>query len=300
MYDFDANAVMNGVLLAVLGTAALLFAVTLTAAWRGTRGRAMSYLYMLAALFGTFAAVVVVLGFRGATSDDRPWHVFLDMKYQAKYTSQGQSKYFADGRSGRLPPPDTVPFDGTDYTADAGRHTAPNPDFLKADRRYYLGVADPDAVAKGDDGIEHPAKPKWEGGKLAGEGYWVNRLPPAAVERAGGWDALLTRGRVQFDRNCAVCHGACGRGGAGEVAYGVVGAYGLSVAPANVLTPDIQAQPDGQLYNTVSNGVRQMSGYGHQIPDPLDRWAIVAYVRELQFAYTGPAANPGGKRTAKQ
>jgi hypothetical protein len=74
------------------------------------------------------------------------------------------------------------------------------------------------------------------------------------------------------------------------VAYGIVGAYGLSVAPANTLTPEVQAQPDGQLFHTVTNGVRQMSGYGHQIPDALDRWAIVAYLRELQFAYGNPAA----------
>ena len=63
---------------------------------------------------------------------------------------------------------------------------------------------------------------------------------------------------------------------------------GLSVPPANMLTPEIQAQPDGQLFNTVSNGVRQMPGYGHQIRDVLDRWAIVAYVRELQLAYGNP------------
>jgi mono/diheme cytochrome c family protein len=119
----------------------------------------------------------------------------------------------------------------------------------------------------------------------------VNNLPPQAVERAGGWDALLKRGRVQFDRNCAACHGTSGRGGAGDVAYGIVGAYGPSVPPANVLTPEIQAQPDGQLFNTVSNGVRQMPGYGHQVRDVLDRWAIVAYVRELQFAYGNPVVN---------
>jgi mono/diheme cytochrome c family protein len=291
MYSIDANTFMNAVLLAIVGAAVLLLCATLLGSWLGKRGRVMSYLYMLTALFGTFAIVVVVLGFRGARSGDRPWHIFLDMKYQAKYTSQGQSRYFADGRSSRLPPADTVPFDGTDYAADAGLHNAPNPDFLKADPRYYLGIADPTAKAKAEDGTELPARPKWENGKLAGEGYWVNNLPPVAVERAGGWDALLRRGQVQFARNCAVCHGACGRGGGGDVAYGIVGAYGLSVAPANMLTPEVQAQPDGQLFNTVSNGVRQMPGYGHQIRDVLDRWAIVAHIRELQFAYGNPVVD---------
>jgi mono/diheme cytochrome c family protein len=295
MYYIDANKFMNAVMLVLLGTAALLLGATVAGAWLGKRGRVMSYLYMLTALFGTFAVIVVVLGFRGAKSGERPWHFFLDMKYQGKYTSQGQSRYFADGRSSRLPPPDTIPFDGTNYAADAGTHGTPNPDFLKADKRYYFGIANPDAKVKADDGTELLAKPKWEGGKLVGEGYWVNNLPPQAVEKAGGWDALLKRGQVQFNRNCSVCHGTSGRGGSGDVAYGIVGAYGLSVPPANILTPEIQAQPDGQLFNTVSHGVRQMPGYGHQIKDVLDRWAIVAYVRELQFAYGNPVVEKKSK-----
>jgi mono/diheme cytochrome c family protein len=299
MYYIDTNVLMNVVVAAILGTAALLFVITLYAAWAGKRGRTMSYLYMLTALFGAFALAVVVLGFRGAKSGDRPWHFFLDMKYQGKYTSQGQSKYFADGRSSRLPPSDTVPFDGTDYRADAGTHTAPNPDFLKADPRYYFGIANPNAKEKDKDGVEMLTKPKWEKGKLAGEGYWVNHIPPAAVEKAGGWEPLFKRGQTMFNRHCAVCHGTSGRGGGGDVAFGIVGAYGLSVPPANVLTPEIQAQPDGQLFNTVSNGVRQMPGYGHQLKDMLDRWAIVAYVRELQFAYGNPHVKPDAPAAPK-
>jgi mono/diheme cytochrome c family protein len=290
MYYIDANVFMNAVLAVVLLTAVGLVGVTLIAAVRGTRGRRMSYLYMLTALFVSFTAVVAVLGFRGHKSGDRPWHLFLDMKYQPKYTSQGASKYYTDGRSSRLPPTDTIPFDGTTYTADAGAHDAPNPDFLKADKRYYFGIADPTAK-ENRDGVEVPAKPKWADGKLAGEGYYVNHIPQQAVEKAGGWELLLKRGQTQFNRNCAVCHGSSGRGGGGDAAYGIVGAYGLSVPPANILTPEIQAQPDGQLFHVVSNGVRQMPGYGHQIKDVLDRWAIVAYVRELQFAYGNPVVD---------
>ena len=337
MYGVDPNLFMNGVLAATLGAGALVLVVTVLAAWLGARGRLMSYLYMFTALFVTFGAVVGVLGFRGRTSDARPWHLFLDMKYQAKYTSQGESRYFADGRSNRLPVEGTVPFDGTDYTADAGRHAAPNPDFLKADARYFTGVAD--ASKKAADGA--PAKPQWATRELdlapllgtalrwlgvrgpsgaerfelvprggwfglrarpappplsatvrytaLEETYWVNNLPPAAVVKSGGWEALLKRGQVLFDRNCAVCHGTSGRGGGGELAYGIVGTYGLSVPPANVLTPEVQAQPDGQLFNTVSNGKGAMPGYGHQIRNVTDRWAIVAYLRELQLAYGNPA-----------
>ena len=293
MYYVDANFVMNAVLLAVVGVAAVLLVATVLGAWVGKRGRVMSYLYMLTALFGTFSAVVLVMGFRGSSSGERPWHFFLDMKYQAKYTPQGQSQYFADGRASRLPPADTVPFDGTDYASDAGSHGVPNPDFLRADPRYYTGVANADAK-ESRDGVQVPAKPqrfRVLGATLLTEGYYVNHVPRQAVERANGWEALLKRGRVQFNRHCAVCHGESGRGGGGEIAYGIVGAYGLSVPPANVLTPEVQAQPDGQLFNTVTNGVRQMPGYGHQVKDVLDRWAIVAYVRALQYAYGNPVVD---------
>jgi mono/diheme cytochrome c family protein len=284
MYMIDTNVLMNIVLGAVLLVGALVVCATGFGAWSGARGRAMSYLYMFSAMFIAFGATVCVMGFRGTKSDARPWHFFLDMKYQAKYTSQGASKFFADGRSNRPALEGTIPFDGTDYAADAGSHAAPNPDFLKADPRYYTGIAN-SAAKEQIDGVDVPSKPKWEGGKLASEGYYVNRIPPLAVERAGGWEALFKRGQTQFNRNCAVCHGTSGRGGAGELAYGIVGAYGLSVPPSNLLLPNVQSQPDGQLYHSITNGVRNMPAYGHQVRDPLDRWAIVAYVRELQYAY---------------
>ena len=37
----------------------------------------------------------------------------------------------------------------------------------------------------------------------------------------------------------------------------------------------------GHLFNTITNGIRNMPAYGSQIP-VADRWAIVAYVRALQ------------------
>ncbi len=41
--------------------------------------------------------------------------------------------------------------------------------------------------------------------------------------------------------------------------------------------------PNGQLFNTISNGYTTMQGYGAQITHA-DRWAIVAYVRALERA----------------
>jgi mono/diheme cytochrome c family protein len=289
MYSIDANVFMNWVLGLTLATAALLLAVTLGLSLIGGKksGPVMSYLYMLTTLFGIFALVVVVLGVRGQKSGNRPWHFFLDMKYQPKYTSQGQSRFFADGRSNRLPPEGTIPFDGTDYFSDAGYHSGPNPMFLKADRRYFYGIANADAKMKDKDGVEMLAKPVWKDGKLDGEGYYVNHIPEQAVEVAGGWRPLIERGRYQFDVHCAVCHGASGRGGAADAAYGTVGAFNLSVPPSSIVADIIQAQPDGQLFNVITNGVRNMPAYAHQVKVQ-DRWAIVAYIRVLQYATGEP------------
>jgi len=41
--------------------------------------------------------------------------------------------------------------------------------------------------------------------------------------------------------------------------------------------------PNGQIFNTISNGYSTMMGYAAQIPHQ-DRWAIVLYVRALQRA----------------
>jgi mono/diheme cytochrome c family protein len=289
MYYIDANLFMNAVMAAVLLTAGLLAVVTVVVV--GVRGRARgpgrSYLYLLTALFGCFAAVVLVLGLRGQKSGERPWHFLLDMKYQAKYTSQGESKFFADGRSSRLPPENTIPFDGTDYFADAGFHPGPKPEFLKADSRYFAGVADPTAKET-RDGVPVPKDPEWKDGQIA-EGYYVARIPEEAVKAAGGWEPLIRRGQYQFNVHCAACHGTSGRGGGGEVAYGIVGAYGLSVPPANLHADDVRAQPDGQLFNSIASGVRNMPSYAHQVKVQ-DRWAVVAYLRVLQYAH-----NPPGK-----
>jgi mono/diheme cytochrome c family protein len=286
MYYIDANLFMNWVLAAVLVTTGVLGVATVVAVGRRARGPGARYLYLLTALFGCFAAVVLVLGFRGQTSGERPWHFFLDMKYQARYTPQGESRFFADGRASRLPPENTIPFDGTDYFADAGYHPGPRPEFLKADPRYYHGVANP-AAKEAREGVQVPRDPEWKDGQIV-EGYYVARIPDEAVKAAGGWEPLIRRGRHQFDVHCAACHGASGRGGGGEVAYGIVGAYGLSVPPANLHTDDMRAQPDGQLFASITHGVRNMPSYAHQVPVQ-DRWAIVAYVRVLQYAHNPPA-----------
>ena len=45
--------------------------------------------------------------------------------------------------------------------------------------------------------------------------------------------------------------------------------------------PFHQRRADGQLFQAITDGVRNMPSYGSQIP-ARNRWAIVAYVRQLQ------------------
>ena len=50
--------------------------------------------------------------------------------------------------------------------------------------------------------------------------------------------------------------------------------------PINLTSDRVLGMPDGQIFWTVTNGVRNMPSYRKQIP-VADRWAIVSWVRVL-------------------
>lgn len=122
---------------------------------------------------------------------------------------------------------------------------------------------------------------------------WATSYPDSLhVDRA-----FIERGRDRFFIYCTPCHG---QGGFGD---GLIhqraaqlvetGANGTSwVAPKNLHEDEIRQQPVGQLFNTVTKGVRTMSGYASQIPTN-DRWAIIAYLKALQLSqHADPASIP--------
>jgi len=49
----------------------------------------------------------------------------------------------------------------------------------------------------------------------------------------------------------------------------------------------LRAEPNGYIYDVVTNGFGAMYGYSAQIP-PRDRWAIIAYLRALQLSRNAP------------
>ena len=106
---------------------------------------------------------------------------------------------------------------------------------------------------------------------------WATVFP----ERTPVTAELMQRGRERFGVYCTPCHGLAGDG------RGIVSVRALAreeplwVPPSPLDKESVRQQPVGEIFNTISNGVRKMPAYGPQIPVE-DRWAIVLYVRALQ------------------
>ena len=84
----------------------------------------------------------------------------------------------------------------------------------------------------------------------------------------------LNRGRERYDIYCSPCHGRTGSGN------GIVVQRGF-IPPPDFHTTVMRSNPDGHFFSVISNGIRNMPTYRHQIAVH-DRWAIVSYVRALQ------------------
>jgi mono/diheme cytochrome c family protein len=87
---------------------------------------------------------------------------------------------------------------------------------------------------------------------------------------------LLLRGRGRFDTFCAPCHDRTGSG------LGMIVRRGFK-QPASFHDERLRQQPVGYFYGVISNGFGDMSSYASQIR-PEDRWAVVAYLRTLQWS----------------
>jgi hypothetical protein len=85
---------------------------------------------------------------------------------------------------------------------------------------------------------------------------------------------LLRRGQERFNIYCAPCHGQTGDG------QGIVVQRGY-LPPPSYHQDRLRKMPDGHIFDVITNGVRNMPSYRHQVP-VADRWAIVSYLRALQ------------------
>lgn len=95
----------------------------------------------------------------------------------------------------------------------------------------------------------------------------------------------IERGQERFGIYCAPCHGYSGAGDGmvhkRAAALQEAGVAGSWVPPTNLQQQTLYEQPVGQLFDSITNGVRNMPGYGHAVSTE-DRWAIVMYLRALQ------------------
>lgn len=116
-----------------------------------------------------------------------------------------------------------------------------------------------------------------------GEQY-VAKMPVPITE------AMLKRGRERYNIYCTPCHDATGSGN------GLVVTRGKYPQATNLNEAYSRTMPDGQIYGAVTYGIRNMPSYAAQIPVE-DRWAIVAYVRALQFSQNATVQDvPADKR----
>jgi hypothetical protein len=85
---------------------------------------------------------------------------------------------------------------------------------------------------------------------------------------------VLKRGRERYNIYCSPCHDQIGAG------QGIVVKKGF-LPPPSLHLDRLRESPDGHFYDVITNGIRNMPAYKHQIP-VYDRWTIVAYIRALQ------------------
>ena len=113
-------------------------------------------------------------------------------------------------------------------------------------------------------------------GKSA-NGSWVRGFPVAVSGQ------LIARGKDRYTIYCSPCHGAVGDGN------GITKQYGMGATPS-YHDDRLRQMAEGEIFNTITHGKNNMLPYSDKLL-PEDRWAVILYVRALQRAQTGTAAD---------
>jgi mono/diheme cytochrome c family protein len=94
---------------------------------------------------------------------------------------------------------------------------------------------------------------------------------PIAVDKD-----FIERGQQRFETFCAPCHGRIGNG------LGMIVRRGFKQPPSYHIDR-LRSAPVGHFYDVITNGYGAMLNYSQQV-GVRDRWAIVAYIRALQYS----------------
>ena len=87
---------------------------------------------------------------------------------------------------------------------------------------------------------------------------------------------LILRGQQRFNVYCTPCHSRLGDGN------GMVVQRGYR-RPPSFHTDRLRQMPNGYFFDVITEGFGAMPDYKQQV-QPADRWAIVSYIRALQFS----------------
>jgi len=117
------------------------------------------------------------------------------------------------------------------------------------------------------------------------DGRLVTKLPVTLTLNGQKLDTrkdllkVLVWGRERYTAFCSECHGARGDGN------GMINQRGLVLrrSPANYNTDRLRAMPIGHFFDAITNGYGIMMSSAARV-SPDDRWAIIAYIRTLQFS----------------
>jgi hypothetical protein len=103
--------------------------------------------------------------------------------------------------------------------------------------------------------------------------------------------AVLARGQERFDIFCSPCHGRLGDGN------GMIVRRGFRRPPSYHIDR-LRKAPVGHFYDVITHGFGSMYDYAERVP-PRDRWAIIAYIRALQFSQDATLADVPPRERAR-
>ncbi|MEZ4886470.1 MAG: cytochrome c [Chitinophagales bacterium] len=89
-------------------------------------------------------------------------------------------------------------------------------------------------------------------------------------------ETVLKEGKVAYEINCAVCHGAGGKADGSIVKNGAYPA-----PPPSYFREDILVLPEGKMFHSVHYGKNLMGSYASQLTKE-ERWNVIAYIKSMQ------------------